>query len=186
MNADVQKTNRKAELLANTVEHVDIDQYDARPVIDAMRKMSFTARDTARAADILVDGLEDQACSTWLTLAGSTSRRRLHARLPRHGEVRDDRRGGRHRRLDRRHGFLRGPGLQALPGPGQRRRPRPARPLHRPHLRHLHRRGRAAELRRHDQRDRRQPGAAPLFLAASSSRRWASGWPPATPRSPAR
>ena len=36
MNADVQKTNRKAELLANTVEHVAIDQYDARPVIDAV------------------------------------------------------------------------------------------------------------------------------------------------------
>ena len=52
MNADVQKSNRKAELLANTVEHVAIDQYDARPVIDAMRKMSFTSRDTARAADI--------------------------------------------------------------------------------------------------------------------------------------
>ena len=29
MNADVQKSNRKAELLANTVEHVAIDQYDA-------------------------------------------------------------------------------------------------------------------------------------------------------------
>ena len=48
--------NTKAELLAKTVEHVDITAYDARPVIDAMRKMSFTSRDTARAADILVDG----------------------------------------------------------------------------------------------------------------------------------
>ena len=73
MNADVQKTNRKAELLANTVEHVAIDQYDARPIVDAMRKMSFTSRDTARAADILNMALEDKGCSTWLTLAGSTS-----------------------------------------------------------------------------------------------------------------
>ena len=73
MNADVQKSNRKAELLANTVEHVAIDQYDARPVIDAMRKMSFTSRDTARAADIWSMSLEDKDCSTWLTLAGSTS-----------------------------------------------------------------------------------------------------------------
>jgi deoxyhypusine synthase len=73
MNADVQKSNRKAELLANTVEHVAIDQYDARPVIDAMRKMSFTSRDTARAADIWSMSLEDADCSTWLTLAGSTS-----------------------------------------------------------------------------------------------------------------
>src|SRR5512135_3187474 len=73
MNADVQKTNRKAELLANTVEHVAIDQYDARPVIDSMRKMSFSSRDTARAADILSMAIEDKACSVWLTLAGSTS-----------------------------------------------------------------------------------------------------------------
>ena len=73
MNAPVQNTNRKAELLANTVEHVAIDQYDARLVIDAMRKMSFTSRDTARAADIWSMSLEDADCSTWLTLAGSTS-----------------------------------------------------------------------------------------------------------------
>ena len=73
MNADVQKSNRKAELLANTVEHVAIDQYDARPIVDAMRKMSFTSRDTARAADIWSMSLEDKDCSTWLTLAGSTS-----------------------------------------------------------------------------------------------------------------
>ena len=72
MNAPV-NSNRKAELLANTVEHVAIDQYDARPIIDSMRKMSFTSRDTARAADIWQMSLEDQDCSTWLTLAGSTS-----------------------------------------------------------------------------------------------------------------
>lgn len=73
MNAPVQNTNRKAELLANTVEHVAIDEYDARPIIDSMRKMSFTSRDTARAADIWQMSLEDKGCSTWLTLAGSTS-----------------------------------------------------------------------------------------------------------------
>ena len=72
MNAPVQKTNRKAELLSRTVEHVAIDQYDARPVIDAMRNMSFTSRDTARAAQILNMALEDQKCSTWLIMAGST------------------------------------------------------------------------------------------------------------------
>jgi deoxyhypusine synthase len=65
--------NSKAELLAKTVEHVDMAAYDARPVIDAMRKMSFTSRDTARAADILAMAIEDPACSVWLTLAGSTS-----------------------------------------------------------------------------------------------------------------
>jgi deoxyhypusine synthase len=65
--------NTKAELLSKIVEHVDIAAYDARPVIDAMRKMSFTSRDTARAADILSMAIEDTACSVWLTLAGSTS-----------------------------------------------------------------------------------------------------------------
>jgi deoxyhypusine synthase len=74
MNAEAKiNTNKKAELLANTVEHVDITKIDARPIIDAMRKMSFSSRDTARAADILNMALEDQGCSTWLTLAGSTS-----------------------------------------------------------------------------------------------------------------
>src|SRR5277367_4404460 len=65
--------NAKAELLAKVVEHVDIAAFDARPVIDAMRQMSFTSRDTARAADILSMAIEDKACSVWLTLAGSTS-----------------------------------------------------------------------------------------------------------------
>ncbi|HEY3797017.1 MAG TPA: deoxyhypusine synthase [Caulobacteraceae bacterium] len=65
--------NTKAELLSKTVEHVDIAAYDARPVIDAMRKMSFTSRDTARAADILSMALGDASCSVWITLAGSTS-----------------------------------------------------------------------------------------------------------------
>jgi deoxyhypusine synthase len=38
-----------------------------------MRQMSFTSRDTARAADILSMAIEDKGCSPWLTLAGSTS-----------------------------------------------------------------------------------------------------------------
>ena len=66
-------SNAKAELLATTVEHVDIAAFDARPVIDAMRQMSFASRDAARAADILSMAIEDEACSVWITLAGSTS-----------------------------------------------------------------------------------------------------------------
>ncbi len=74
MNAPVPPhSNKKAELLNKVVEHVDITAYDARPVIDAMRKMSFTSRDTARAADILNMAIEDPDCSPWLILAGSTS-----------------------------------------------------------------------------------------------------------------
>ncbi|MBI1686876.1 deoxyhypusine synthase [Caulobacter hibisci] len=71
MNAPV--PNTKAELLQNVVEHVDISSFDARPIIDSMRKMSFSSRDTARAADIFNMALADKGCSTWLILAGSTS-----------------------------------------------------------------------------------------------------------------
>jgi len=67
------QSNMKAQLLNNTVEHVDISSYDARPIIDSMRKMSFSSRDTARAADIFNMALEDKECSPWLILAGSTS-----------------------------------------------------------------------------------------------------------------
>ena len=72
MNAPVQ-ANTKAQLLQNVVEHVDITSFDARPIIDSMRKMSFSSRDTARAADIFDMSLREKGCSTWLILAGSTS-----------------------------------------------------------------------------------------------------------------
>lgn len=65
--------NRKAELLANPVEHFDITAFDARPVVDAWEKMSFTSRDAARAARIYNMALEDKDCTVFLTLAGSTS-----------------------------------------------------------------------------------------------------------------
>lgn len=65
--------NRKTELLASPVEHFDITEFDARPVIDAWEKMSFTSRDAARAARILNMALEDKDCTIFLTLAGSTS-----------------------------------------------------------------------------------------------------------------
>ncbi len=67
------RDNRKAELLSRPVEHVDIASFDGRAIIENMRKMSFTSRDTARAAEILNLALEDKGCSVWLTLAGSTS-----------------------------------------------------------------------------------------------------------------
>jgi len=67
------KTNRKAELLATKVEHVDITSFDARPIIDAMGKMSFTSRDLARATRIYNQMLEDKDCTIFLVIAGSTS-----------------------------------------------------------------------------------------------------------------
>ena len=63
----------KKELLKETVKHIDITSFDATPIIDSMRDMSFSSRDTASAADILNRMLADKECSNILTLAGSTS-----------------------------------------------------------------------------------------------------------------
>ena len=60
-------------LLNSPVEHIDIKSFDARKIIDGMSKMSFTSRDTARAAGIYNEMLADKDCSIFLTLAGSTS-----------------------------------------------------------------------------------------------------------------
>jgi len=66
-------SNRKAELLSTEVEHIDITQFDARPLIDAMGKMSFTSRDLARATRIYNQMLGDKDCTVFLVIAGSTS-----------------------------------------------------------------------------------------------------------------
>ena len=63
----------KKELLKQVIEHVDVKSFDSAPVIDAMRKMSFSSRETANAADILQRMIKDEHCSIILTLAGSTS-----------------------------------------------------------------------------------------------------------------
>ena len=65
--------HNKKSLLNNPVEHIDIKSFDARKIIDGMGKMSFTSRDTARAAGIYNEMLADKNCSIFLTLAGSTS-----------------------------------------------------------------------------------------------------------------
>ncbi len=64
---------RKAALLSTEVEHIDITTFDARPIVDAMGKMSFTARDLARATRIYNQMLEDPECTIFLVIAGSTS-----------------------------------------------------------------------------------------------------------------
>ena len=64
---------RKAELLSKEVEHIDIKSFDARPIVEAMQKMSFTSRDLGRATDIYNQMLADKDCSVILVIAGSTS-----------------------------------------------------------------------------------------------------------------
>lgn len=63
---------KKNELLKEIIEHIDITSFDSSPIIDSMRKMSFTSRETAVAADILNRMLKDPDCTVFLTLAGST------------------------------------------------------------------------------------------------------------------
>ncbi len=63
----------KRDILRDPIEHIDIKAFDSTPIMDGMREMSFTARETARAADILNRMLGDQDCTIILCVAGSTS-----------------------------------------------------------------------------------------------------------------
>ena len=65
--------HNKKSFLKNPVEHIDITSFDARKIIDGMSKMSFTSRDTAKAAKIYNEMISDDNCSIFLTIAGSTS-----------------------------------------------------------------------------------------------------------------
>ena len=65
--------HNKKSFLKNPVEHIDITSFDARKIIDGMSKMSFTSRDTAKAARIYNEMILDDNCSIFLTIAGSTS-----------------------------------------------------------------------------------------------------------------
>lgn len=64
---------KKKEILKEVVKHIDITSFDSTPIINSMRDMSFTSRDTAGAADILNMMLKEKGCTVFLTLAGSTS-----------------------------------------------------------------------------------------------------------------
>lgn len=64
---------KKKDLLNETIKHIDIKAYDSTQLIDAMRGMSFTSRDTATATDIYMRMLKESGCTNILTIAGSTS-----------------------------------------------------------------------------------------------------------------
>lgn len=65
------KTPRKSELLVEQIEHIDIKKHNFVPLVEAMSKMAFSARDLARAAQIYDAMLRDEECSIILCLAGS-------------------------------------------------------------------------------------------------------------------
>ncbi len=63
----------KNDFLRDPVKHIDIKSFDSTEIIEAMKNMSFTARDTARAADIFNRMIRDDECTIILCIAGSTS-----------------------------------------------------------------------------------------------------------------
>ena len=63
----------KKDYLKEKIRHVDMALFDSSPIIDSMREMSFSSRDTANAADIFNMMLKKEGCTVMLTLAGSTS-----------------------------------------------------------------------------------------------------------------
>jgi deoxyhypusine synthase len=61
----------KKELLARPIQHIDITQHNVVPLVEAMSKMAYSSRDTARAASIYDMMLRDTECGVILCLAGS-------------------------------------------------------------------------------------------------------------------
>jgi deoxyhypusine synthase len=61
----------QSEFLAQTVEHIDPARFNAVPLVEGFARMSFQARNLARAARILDEMIRDRECVAVLTLAGS-------------------------------------------------------------------------------------------------------------------
>lgn len=61
----------KQDYLKDIVKHIDIKEHNVIPIVDAMGKMAFSARDLNRAAQIYNQMLNDEDCTIILTLAGS-------------------------------------------------------------------------------------------------------------------
>lgn len=61
----------KHQYLAQPVSHFDITQYNAVPLVEAMGRMAYSARDLGRAAEIFDRMLADPNCGIILCLAGS-------------------------------------------------------------------------------------------------------------------
>jgi deoxyhypusine synthase len=61
----------KKDYLKEVIEHIDIKKHNVVPLVDAMEKMAFSARDLNRAAKIYDMMLADTECGVILTLAGS-------------------------------------------------------------------------------------------------------------------
>jgi len=61
----------KKDLLTKTIQHFDITNFNAVPMVEQFENMAFQARNLANAAKLYHKMLEDQNCSIILCLAGS-------------------------------------------------------------------------------------------------------------------
>lgn len=61
----------KKDFLKDTIQHINITKHNVVPLVEAMEKMAFSARDLNRAARIYEMALKDKECAVILTLAGS-------------------------------------------------------------------------------------------------------------------
>ena len=62
---------KKSDLLVEIIEHIDIKEHNVVPLVEAMGKMAFSARDLGRAAQIYDAMLREKDCTIILCLAGS-------------------------------------------------------------------------------------------------------------------
>ena len=156
----------KKELLSTPVKHIDITQHNVVALVDAMASMAYSSRDTARAAAIYEMMLRDTRVRGDSVPGRVADLGGLAEGVCRPGAQQH---GGRDC-VDRREhcgpGLLRGAGIPPLHC-GRRvqvrqRRRGTARADDRPHLRHLHRRGGTAHLRRDDAEGDRLAGAAAI------------------------
>jgi len=63
----------KKDFLKEPIRHIDIKSFDSTRIIEAMKDMSFSARDTAKAAELFNTMINDKDCTIILCIAGSTS-----------------------------------------------------------------------------------------------------------------
>jgi len=63
---------KKSDFLKDKIRHIDITSFDSTPIINHMRDMSFTSRETAQAADIFERMIRDRSATNILTISGST------------------------------------------------------------------------------------------------------------------
>lgn len=62
---------KKSDLLVEVIEHIDIKEHNVVPLVEAMSRMAFSARDLGRAAHIYDTMLQEENCAVIVCLAGS-------------------------------------------------------------------------------------------------------------------